>query len=243
MNLTPIIITGIVCALIGVAIGSLLSGLSKDTKAEPPQQDLHEGEWIEQVTLVSDKEGKYIFPQFQGQVYRSEKELPTEKRQLLVKVLLEIRTWLGESPAAVVQPVVIAAASVPAPAVSQPTTEVTPLQPEALVQTLTPPPTKPSMNPIDLFAKAIQADSKQVSKAPKSIVAQIDEILQEKLEGSPLEKRGIRLMELPGKGMVVLVGLDQYEGVDEVPDEEIRTIIRSSAKDWENRLEMDGKPK
>ena len=77
--------------------------------------------------------------------------------------------------------------------------------------------------------------------APKSIAAQIDEILQEKLESSsldhlPIERRAIRLMELPGKGMMVMVGLDQYEGVEKVPDPEIRSLIREAVEAWEKRL-------
>lgn len=242
MSITPIIIIGIVCVLIGVAIGSLLSGLSKDTKAQP-SQPFDESDWIERVALVSDKDGKGIFPQFREQVYQSEKELPPEQRQLLVKVLGEIRTWLGEPEAAVPAPSVQVVPPSSAPVVVQPTSETTPIQPETLVQALTPPAIKVSMNPIDLFAKAIQSEVKPVNAAPKSIVAQIDAILQEKLEGTPMEKRGIRLVELPGKPMVVVVGLDQFEGVDDVPDEEIRNLIRSSAKEWENRLELYSKSK
>lgn len=236
MSLTPIIITGIICALIGVAIGSLLSGLMKESKSEPPQQPAGEVDWIEQVRLVTDKEGKAILPQFQGKVYLLEKELPAERRRLLVKTLDEIRTWLGET--AVVAPVVETAPPVPTPTIEQPTVEGASMQPDVVTQTITPTVKKLSMNPIDLFAKAIQSDIKQVNSAPKSIVAQIDEILQEKLEGSHLERRGIRLMEFLGKGMVVMVGLDQYEGVDEVPDEEVRNLIRSSVKEWENRVEL-----
>ena len=40
-------------------------------------------------------------------------------------------------------------------------------------------------------------------------------------------------MEWPGMGMVVMVGLDKYNHVDEVPDEAIREIIHSAVKKWE----------
>ena len=40
-------------------------------------------------------------------------------------------------------------------------------------------------------------------------------------------------MELPGKGLVVLVGINSYDGVDAVPDEEIRSLIRQCVKEWE----------
>jgi hypothetical protein len=244
MSLTPIIISGIVCVLIGIAIGSMIASLLKDGKEKPAAPIPDEGEWLDLVTLVTDKEAKVSFPKFNGQVYQFEKELPDQQRQILLKALREMRTWLGEP-----EPVVPVPAA-PVPAVpANPVEVVAPVvapaiaEAEVLVPLAPPPAAKPSMNPIDLFAKAIQAEAKPVNSAPKSIVAQIDEILQKNLENAPLEKRGIRLVELPGKGMVVMVGLDQYGGVDEVPDAEIQQLIRSSAKEWEDRLELGGKTK
>ncbi len=244
MSLTPIIITGIVCILIGIAIGSMIASLTKDGKEKPAMLPLEEDDWLDLVTLVTDKEVKGSYPKFNGQVYQSEKELPDQERQILVKALREMHTWLGEpepvapvpvAPVPVVQaPPVVVAAPVAIPAI---------VEQEVLVQPTPPPPAKLSMNPIDLFAKAIQGEVKPVNAAPKSIVAQIDEILQEKLKNLTMEKRGIRLVELPGKGMVVMVGLDQYGGVDEVPDPEIQQLIRSSAKEWEDRLELSDKTK
>ena len=108
-----------------------------------------------------------------------------------------------------------------------------PVTPPFVVQE--PPVTKPSMNPINVFARAIQADARAPVPPPKSIAAQVDEILQEMLKGSDLESRAIRLLELPGKGMVVMIGLDQYDGVGSVPDEAIRTMIRAAVAEWEKR--------
>jgi hypothetical protein len=92
------------------------------------------------------------------------------------------------------------------------------------------------VNPVSVLARALQSDVRTPAPAPKSIAAQIDEILQEMLENSPLESRAIRLLELPTKGMVVMVGLDQYEGVEAVPDEEIKAMIRSAVAEWERRI-------
>jgi len=93
---------------------------------------------------------------------------------------------------------------------------------------------RPSIKPVNILTRAMVPDLPPVP--PKSIVAQIDDILQEKLEKSPLSKRGIRLRELPNQGMAVMVGLDQYEGVEDVPDEEIRSMIRSAVSEWEKRI-------
>jgi hypothetical protein len=43
-------------------------------------------------------------------------------------------------------------------------------------------------------------------------------------------------MEFPNKGMVVLIGLDQYEGIDAVPDENIRALLRAAVAEWEARV-------
>jgi FtsZ-interacting cell division protein ZipA len=94
----------------------------------------------------------------------------------------------------------------------------------------------PSMNPVDILARAVQADVKSPEQRPKSIVSQVDEILQERLAGTTLGDRGVFLQETPSGGMVVQVGMDKYEGVESVPDEEIRQAIRDAVSVWENQI-------
>jgi hypothetical protein len=81
------------------------------------------------------------------------------------------------------------------------------------------------------------ADKKSVPP-PKSIAAQVDEIVQERLPGSPFYNRAIKLMELPGKGLVVLVDGLQYEGVGEVADPVVQTFLRECVAEWERRNEV-----
>jgi hypothetical protein len=69
----------------------------------------------------------------------------------------------------------------------------------------------------------------------KSIVAQIDEILQTRLENTPLADQGIRLIEGPDQGMVIEVGLSRYTDIDAVPDSEVRRLIRQAVNEWESR--------
>jgi hypothetical protein len=95
---------------------------------------------------------------------------------------------------------------------------------------------RPTLSPVNVIARALQAEVRSPQPPPKSIATQIDEILQEMLENSTLATRAIRLLELPNKGMVVMVGLDQYEGVDAVPDEEIKKVIRAAVAEWEKRI-------
>jgi hypothetical protein len=94
----------------------------------------------------------------------------------------------------------------------------------------------PSINTVDVLARALQPELHVPEPPPLSIAAQVDEILQEMLEDSPLATRHIRLVELPSKGVAVMVGLDRYESVDEVPDEDIRQMIRAAVAEWERRV-------
>jgi hypothetical protein len=96
---------------------------------------------------------------------------------------------------------------------------------------------KPSMNPLDALRRSMTAtsDRKPVSL---SLTAQIDEILQEMLATSPLAGRGIRLQESVDQGVIVCVGMEQYDGIDAVPDDHVREILRSAVKEWQRRMQL-----
>ncbi|MEN8172123.1 MAG: hypothetical protein ABFS03_04510, partial [Chloroflexota bacterium] len=66
-----------------------------------------------------------------------------------------------------------------------------------------------------------------------SIVQQVNDLLQQKLVDSPFKDIGVILMEMPNKGMVVMVGKEQYPDVGSVPDPEIRKFIQDTVIEWE----------
>jgi hypothetical protein len=76
----------------------------------------------------------------------------------------------------------------------------------------------------------------QAQLAPRQLVHEIDELVQERLRESPaLADRGIRLREGTGGGLVIFVGNDHYESVEAVPDEEVRSVIEQAIEEWERR--------
>lgn len=93
----------------------------------------------------------------------------------------------------------------------------------------------PSVNIVNAMARAIQPKNRELKEVPKSITAQIDDILQDMLKNSARENQAIRLLEDPGGGVIVMVGLEQFEGVEAVPDLEIRSLIRSAVAEWESQ--------
>jgi len=69
---------------------------------------------------------------------------------------------------------------------------------------------------------------------PKSMVEEINEILERMLKDEPASKRAIKLVEMPGGGVNVYIGVENYP-MDEVPSEDVRQLIRQAVAEWEQR--------
>lgn len=154
--------------------------------------------------------------------------LSSDQRRRLIDMLNIIRPWLeGRSaPAPAARPF--------SPPVSAPTTLDERLDaigsPAAQSMPAPPQPAKPATPRSSTIAK----EDRPAAPA-NSIVSQIDAILQERLAGTPLEERGIFLAQSQEGGVIVYVGLTRYNGIDDVPDPEIKAAIRAAISEWENR--------
>ncbi len=94
------------------------------------------------------------------------------------------------------------------------------------------------IQPPPAAASSTPPTAKEAPPAPPappsaSIVAQINDILQSKLIGTPLAARGIRLQESPGGMVTVWIGVQHFEGIEAVPDAEVQAIIRQAVAAWE----------
>ena len=76
-----------------------------------------------------------------------------------------------------------------------------------------------------------------VAKANKSMVEQIDAILQEVISNSDKPDRKIRLVEEPKEGVIVWVGNEHFIGIDAVPDPIVKDLIRMAVKAWDKQTE------
>ncbi|HUG35151.1 MAG TPA: hypothetical protein VMJ90_10305 [Anaerolineales bacterium] len=148
--------------------------------------------------------------------------LSAEHRKRLVELLTVIRPWLEgrATPAA-------------APSITSPPPPSSP-RPASVQPAVHPPPSTPLSQPVAAKSPVIAIEDRPSTPA-NSIVAQIDSILQTRITGTSIEERGVFLAQSPDGGVMVYVGLKKYMGVDEVPDEEIKSAIRDAITEWEKK--------
>lgn len=104
-------------------------------------------------------------------------------------------------------------------------------QAPAVVAEVQPSPPVPVVPPVKKGKNA--AEPAKPVPMLKSIVEQIDEILQTTLLTSPFKDRDIHLTEGPGGIVLVKDGLNKFEGIEAVPEPEIKALIRQAVAEWE----------
>jgi hypothetical protein len=167
-------------------------------------------------------------------------------RKRLITLVTVMRPWLegkpivNAAPPPVVAPVAPAPVSAPAPIPPPTPTPATPLAPISYTPTPPPPPVQaPSFSSalVNSVANVISPTVKKEEKtsAPLTMVGQIDAILQERLAAGPLAGRGIKLVESPQGGVIVIVGTEKFNGVGDVTDPQIQAELRAAIAAWEKK--------
>jgi hypothetical protein len=226
--ITPLmlIIVSSVALLLGLLVGVLFAGLFfQDRGDKAPNKHLKEAAhlWIDR------RDGRLVF-QIGDQLYKSGTEFTIPERKRFSQLILALNKWLEPSFEEEPQKLDGAAAregkgpiplDVPA----------APLTMDDLSEA-----EDSRFDAAGLITNAL-ADVPRSDLPVRTMVSQIDEILQVKLADANMQKWAVRLADFPDKGMVVLVGMEQYEFVDEVPYERVRNIVTESVAEWERRVE------
>jgi len=214
MDTNSILLVAGICIVIGFLIGGMVASLGK----EPESASSDDRRSVVLKIWQSLQNNNWII-ELGGKEYDRSAKLTTSQRNQMNQIILKLNDWLAYAP---LQKQADLPGTSPAAAPPEPSGSEKP---------------KPrlSLNPVNVLTNALKADIPLSQLPTESIVSQIDDILQDKLRNSPLSGEPIRLMEWPSKGMVVMVGLNQYDSVDQVPDDEIRRLIRSAVSEWEQR--------
>jgi hypothetical protein len=229
----------ILLVLISITIGYLLNALVASTRKNLDDGDEQVSSPTsiskETVRLWRDPHSQQLRVEIGEDVLKSAAELSAGQRERLAGLDRELGRWLAG-------PDMPGVASEPPPQERAAHTPIQP-QPAHIEQAAVPSnsrssePENPGLNPFKIITRAFRAAERPAGEtSPDSIVAQIDVLLQTRLEGTHLATRGIRLVETHGQGMAVQVGLESYPAIEVVPDPEVRAAIRQAVADWEARL-------
>jgi hypothetical protein len=93
---------------------------------------------------------------------------------------------------------------------------------------------KPSM---DIFKqyRNLREREKQPEIKIRSVLEEIDEILQTKISGTDFARRGLKVStHSDGTALFVLDGMG-YHGVDELPDDQARVLVQQAVQEWEKK--------
>lgn len=225
-------VIGIIWYLQSVASGAYRKG--KNASAQDPGL-------AEVVRLMRDKQTQDLVVGMNSHTFRAASELNPGQYRRLQFVSNVLVKWLGENP-----PVPISAET---PATDQPVPDLSSVEwipAEDAVQenphSYTPPfvqESEQSVKPVstrisDVVGSILNPTPASTTSGEfKSIAMQIDEILQEMIADTPFEERGITVNDAPDHGVMVTLDGKQYPGVKDVPDEEVRNLIRSAVVEWE----------
>jgi hypothetical protein len=228
-SLVPVILTLVVGLVIGGLIGAVIASSvqspGQSAKASPNRNLRHV------VGLWRDKRNGRLAIEMDEKYFVSVEKLPSRQVSLLIQSFNDLQIWLNvdniTSRLGMTRP---SEANINKPSQS-------PVDPLLLDDTLPTLPESDYIEPVrvdvtEIVTRAVNPKSK-IKEKPKSIVEQVDEIVQKRLAYSPYKDRLIRLVDAPGGGVEVLVDTQKYEGVGEVPDPEVRNFIQECVKEWE----------
>ncbi len=249
-TLTTFLIVAFFCLMFGAVAGYLIASL-RDENGDAPGDEAsappggRKGKYSAVARLWLEKSSKTLIVEIDGKAYVSPEPLKPDQLERLEHAVRDLARWLGVSVPRE------AALSGSRTALLQPA-EQKPLPPDdasPAESDQAAPSTETRKAPAEQQPIAADAaptfkirpplpSSPVVTGPARTMVAQIDEIVQEMAAGTRLESYAITLSEDLRRGVIVWVGPTSYEGIDSVPDPEIQRLIRAAAAEWDRRQEQ-----
>lgn len=261
--LVPALIFAVVGFLAGVLVMILVGdsrrrreekekgGTPMDDLIVPEMPALPESRFESVANLYREKRTGKVVTDIKGKVHINRGTIPSDQLQILQEFARNWQGWLGMSnpPLSAVKP----QDNEPRGAIAAETgpVESTPAATEGVPETATPRPEESRMNDpaaaqpadnMEAFVPAsitpepppVRYSGQPERPRPTSLVAQINDVLQEMLPDSKFADQNIVIGEEPANGVVVWVGAQKTIGIDSVADPELKGLIQAAVRRWEN---------
>ena len=206
--------------IVGAALAWWLASRGNTPPVDQEQDILKElrKRYTEKAALWQDRSTGQLAVRLGALLITSPRQMTDAQKRTMSGLLKDWAGWLGFTGSQTDVPVVSPA-------------------PQAQTALVTPPSAPSSALPLANLEETpeIIAAAKVIPEKPKSIVEQINDILQENLKTHPALNKGIRLAEDPREGVIVWVGLEHFTGVDAVTDPEVKGVLKEAVQDWERR--------
>ncbi len=259
-SLGSLLLLALIFVTVGFIGGALVSLLwlerdQEDTSpVEPEEKSFSPVKGADEIVSIwrEPASEKLIFKIGKDQ-YQNASQLGDQKRQALEKVALRWVSWLRASADQLTEPLPrseyvfktetesrLVQVTAPAQQAEDEKKIELPGNPKIRVEDQPAPllSQKPTVQPVNatMLPNPPALNNKEVEKIhSKSIVAQIDDILQEMILKMHDAPRGVRLTEDPKGGVIVWAGTKSFSGIDMVEDASIQNLIRSAVAEWEKR--------
>ena len=224
MNITILLVIAGAGIIIGLLLGLMINALRGDTSKHEAQPE-SPTRGIDNILLWHDSEGGNLIVDLDGSTFLRANEMRPDQRSRLETCYSQLKRFLGVQDTGP-RPIPTT------PPVVQPIKEIS--IPEVPIE-----PIPAKLNFETIVIPSVAADKKGGKKAvaepikPLSIVSEIDEILQNMIDGTPFLERGLQLVETPNHTIAVWVDHHQYESIDAVPDPDVQQVIHAAVKKWE----------
>lgn len=248
-------VVGIIWALIGL----IRRGTRKSKPPDAPATNLEEI-----ARLMRDMQSQDLVVEMEGKPYKDVQELSSTQLHRLTFTSNVLVDWLKQAvdsepkvlqdiPTPIEQTPITEQTPIPEPAAQvEPSlpTDVPDTNEWIPAETLPVDPTIPHVPPFEAeptpevkpvstklpdVVGGILSPTPKPEPVYKSIAMQINDILQERIAGTPFESRGITVSDAPDHGVSVSLDGEKYPGVKDIPDESVRNLIRSAVMEWEKQ--------
>jgi hypothetical protein len=253
----------VLAAIIGVFIGLLISSLFSSKDSQPKQElpaELRKEGYGEIARFWYTPAGKKILLEMDGGHYKEFNALTKEQKAKALRLAELYQDWLAvqpetpstpareEAPEPANKPFVAEAApeNVAAESAIEEAPDLSFL--EMTEEAPIPEPVSPfkleedEEDLINAFQESMKeeegiAPAEAAPRAQLSITEQIGYILENLLAENNMTDKGVKLVENENHGVDVWVGVEKYNGIEEVPYPQVKELIREAVLRWEQENE------